>query len=97
MSTKYARNPIVEASAMSEESLLFNPGTSKFCLLNETAAFLWQQLERPATAEELAQALCIRFDGVDGDGAHRDVASWLDRLGALALVEPAAPAATALR
>ena len=86
MKTTYRRNPAVEASAMKEESLLFNPGTSKFCLLNETAAFLWEQLERPATADELASAVCNRFEGVAQDRAAQDVEVWLHRLDELALI-----------
>ena len=86
MTTTYRRNPAVEASAMKEESLLFNPGSSKFCLLNETAAFLWEQLERPATADELAAAICDRFDGVAPDRAAKDVEVWLHRLDELALI-----------
>jgi hypothetical protein len=86
MATTYRRNPAVEASAMKEESLLFNPGNSKFCLLNETAAFLWEQLERPATAEELAAAICNRFEGVERDRAAEDVTTWLHRLDELALI-----------
>ena len=92
MTTKYRRNPKVEASAMKEESLLFNPASSKFCLLNETAAFLWEQLERPATADELAAAVCARFDGVERDRAERDVETWLHRLDELALISADAPA-----
>jgi len=84
--TTYRRNPAVEASAMKEESLLFNPGSSKFCLLNETAAFLWERLERPSTADELARAVCDRFEGVARDRAEQDVQTWLRRLDDLKLV-----------
>jgi hypothetical protein len=42
----YRHNPAVEASSMKSESLLFDPSSRKFCLLNETATCVWERLER---------------------------------------------------
>jgi hypothetical protein len=42
----YRRNPTVEPSSMKSESLLFNPSSRKFCLLNETATCVWERPER---------------------------------------------------
>jgi uncharacterized lipoprotein YajG len=49
-------------------------------VLNETAAFIWDQLEEARTADEIAARLCESFDGVDGTEAERDVRSTLDQL-----------------
>ena len=86
MRKAYRRNPGVEASAMKAESLLFDPSANKFCLLNETAAVVWQRLETPATIEQLVTIVCQRFDGVDLAQAEKDVASLLRQLGELALI-----------
>ena len=84
-------NPKIEASAMKAESLLFDPGSNKFCLLNETAAFLWERLEQPATADQLAAAVCERFSGVVPSEAENDVQELLRRLDELALIAVESP------
>jgi len=75
-----SRNPDVDLAPMKNESVLFQPQTNKFCLLNVTAAFLWNQLERPCTIAELAQELCNHFDGVTIPDATRDVERTVDEL-----------------
>jgi hypothetical protein len=65
---------------MHGETVLYNPATRTFCVLNVTAAFIWDQLEEDRTAAEIAARLCERFDGVDGAGAERDVRDALNRL-----------------
>ena len=87
MEATYRRSPGIESSAMRLESLLFDPETNKFCLLNETATFLWERLETPATAAQLAEDLCGAFDGVETAEARRHVEELLGRLGGLALIE----------
>jgi hypothetical protein len=96
VSKVYRRNPRIEASAMKAESLLFDPSTNKFCLLNETAALVWQRLDTPVTAEQLVTIVCQRFDGVEPWQAEKDVASLLCRLGELALISEVDSATTTL-
>ena len=86
MSTTYRRNPRVEASALKAESLLFDPETNKFCLLNETAALVWEQLEQPTTAEQLVVIVCEHFGGVERSQVETDVGLLLHRLDGLALI-----------
>lgn len=50
-----------------------------FVQLNETAAFLWKQLETPKNVEELTAALLEEFD-VSQDEAEKDVAEFLEQL-----------------
>jgi hypothetical protein len=73
MTQVVSRNPAVDLAPMKNESVLFQPETNKFCLLNFTAAFLWNQLERPCTVSELAEKICGHFDGVTLQQAERDV------------------------
>lgn len=73
MNERYVRNPDVEMAPMRDECVLFNPSNSKFCLLNRTAAMLWQRLESPRTAEELAAELEGHFAGVSREKAVEDV------------------------
>lgn len=72
---------------MQQETILYDPSGNRFCLLNTTAAFLWERLTTPATIEELSDALCAHFHGVDKAAAERDVKKALDEFQALAVVE----------
>ena len=65
---------------MRDETVLFNPANNKFCVLNTTAACIWQALERPQTAEEIAVTVAKRFANVDLERARQDVERALDDL-----------------
>ena len=87
MAVTYRRMPSVEAAPMQDETVLFNPDTNKFCVLNASAALVWQTLETPQPAAVLANQLCEAFDGVSADQALRDVETALQQLQSLSLVE----------
>ena len=73
VAVRFQQNPKIEVAPMKSETVLFNPENNKFCVLNHTAAFLWQQLGEPRTAEDLAGELCTSFDGVSQSDTLRDV------------------------
>ncbi len=54
--------------------------------LNETGAFLWQQLQQERQPEELAAALLEEYD-VTPDQAATDVASFVGKLQEAGLLE----------
>lgn len=80
MSDRFARNPKVEMAPMKGETVLFNPANNKFCVLNATAAFIWQSLEQPRTLPEIASALAGHFANVDLERAERDAGLALAEL-----------------
>ena len=90
MSERFRRKPAVEAAPMQEETILYDPGSKRFCLLNATAAFLWDRLAEPVTADQLREALCGRFPGVDRAVAEQDVHKALQEFRTLAVVETVA-------
>jgi hypothetical protein len=65
---------------MQGESVLYNPGNNKFCLLNSTAAFLWGKLETPQSVQDLAECIESNFEGVDASSAQRDIEVALAQL-----------------
>src|SRR5437867_13104136 len=67
----YRRVATVEAAPMQDETILFNPATNSFCVLNPSAALVWQSLETPQPATVLASQLCEAFEGVTQDQARR--------------------------
>ena len=80
MTSLYSRNANVEAAPMKDETILFNPLNNKFCVLNATAAFIWQALEQPQAAEQIAAGLTNHFANVGMEQAQRDVESALAEL-----------------
>jgi hypothetical protein len=86
MSILYRRNPAIEAAPMQGESILFDPATNRFCLLNGTAAFVWERLESPATVTQLAAELGRAFEGPEPGRVEQDVQAALERFAELALV-----------
>jgi len=80
MASLYSRNPTVEFTPMLGEIVLFNPGNGKFCLLNATAALLWNELETPQTVQELAGSIESHFESVDTHQASRDIEVALSQL-----------------
>ena len=61
----YIRNGDIEAAPMLEETVLYSPSAKNFCMLNATAAVVWESLAQPTTFEQLAAAIRARFD-IDG-------------------------------
>ena len=83
MYVQVSRSPSVDFAPMKNESVLFQPKTNQFCLLNATATFLWTQLDQPRSVSELADRLCQRFDAVNMDDALRDVEKLVEELRSL--------------
>ena len=82
----YSRNAGVEAAPLQQETVLFNPATKNFSVLNETAAFIWGMLDGPRAVAEISTNLCAEFDGVDFENASEDVLQVLEHLVELELV-----------
>ena len=71
---------------MQDETILYNPATNKFCLLNGTAAFLWNQLESARSIEQLLDEVQRNFNGVDPQDAERDLRQALQQFSELSFV-----------
>ena len=89
--TRYLRNSAVEAAPLKDASVLFNPNTNKFCLLNSTMAFIWSRLEQEASADEIAAQVCRSFAGVSADQAGADVRQALEAMMELDLLVAVGP------
>jgi hypothetical protein len=92
MSTAYRRNPAIEAAPLQGESILFNPASNRFCLLNGTAAFVWDHLVKPATIEEISAEICRQFAAPAPEQVREDVRAALEKFAELELIaiEPTA-------
>lgn len=86
MHTCFQRNNVVETAPLQEEALLFHPRTNTFCVLNQTASFLWTCLVDPLTATQLADKLNQSFEGVKPADALEDVQRTLQEMQSLEFV-----------
>jgi hypothetical protein len=82
----YVRATGVEAAPMKDETVLFNPGNRKFCVLNVTAAMIWDILDRPRTLAEIVGSVCERYQGADPGQVEQDVQKALEELRGIACV-----------
>ncbi len=86
MAVRFLRNPSVEGAPLQNEVMLFNAATKKFCVLNASAAHIWERLAKPSTEDELIGALCEHFHGAGRASVEQDVKAVLGELEGLELV-----------
>jgi hypothetical protein len=86
VSTVYRRSPAIEMAPLQEETILFDPQNNKFCLLNRTAAFIWNQLATPASPDALGAKICESFSAVAPENAVRDARGALEEMRSLNFV-----------
>lgn len=66
--------------------MLFDPGTSKFFVLNRTMAFIWRRCDGAHTREAMLAGLQEEFRGVTSGSAEAELRQALDELVSLGLV-----------
>jgi hypothetical protein len=80
MSVRYQQDAAVEAASLQDEVILFHPEINQFCILNHTASVIWSRLAQPATGEEIAAEISVRFAGVTEVDALHDVEEALRQM-----------------
>ena len=86
MGNQFVRAAGVEMAPMKDETVLFNPANRKFCVLNVTAALIWDILDRPRTVPEIVNSVCERYRDADEGRVEQDVRKALDELRGIACV-----------
>ena len=81
--TRYVANEQVVVTDLGDELVVMEPTSGKMFSLNSSGRTLWQRL--PATAAELAEALCEAFEVSPAD-AQADSDAWLGALVQIGLV-----------
>ena len=82
---------IIASDFDGKEGLLLDTSTQRYHTLNETATFLWQEIERGRSVSEMTASLCAAFV-VDAEQARASVVAVLTRLESQSLVTRAAAA-----
>jgi hypothetical protein len=83
---KYQRNARVESAPMTDETLLYEPKSVKFCALNSTGAYIWERLEMPRSVPELADDLSTAYRLEDRSQVEQQLQSFLDEFVRLSFV-----------
>jgi len=76
----------VEVAPLEDGSILFDPSSKQFYMLNRSAAMLWEELENESSSDELAGKLCAQFPDLSMDDARRDVEQALNDLSEAGLI-----------
>ncbi len=76
---------IIASDFNGQEGLLLDTTTQRYHTLNETATFLWAEIERGITVADMANAMCRRFD-VEPQRARASVERALARLESQSLI-----------
>ena len=84
----WRRDPALPFQRMSDETVVVDPRTREVHLLNETAARIWELLERPCSVDELVRALGEEDDG-EPQSLRLEVEGFVAALGGKGLVTPA--------
>ncbi|HEX2827005.1 MAG TPA: PqqD family protein [Burkholderiales bacterium] len=82
----YVATAGLEAAPIQDGAVLYNLKTSKFIMLNKSAAALWTELATQQTHEQLAAVLQRAFTGVTPAQAERAAAQAVEDMQALEIV-----------
>ena len=83
LGTIYRRSAAIEMAPLQDETILFDPQSNRFCLLNRTAAFIWKQQATPVSSDAIGARICESFSGVALENAVRDASSTLQEMRSL--------------
>ena len=76
----------MEEAPLQGELMLFDPGTSKFFVLNGTMSFVWRRCDGAHTVERMLSDLPAEFQDVDPAAAAEDLRRAVAELDSLGLL-----------
>lgn len=76
---RYRQDSRLPYQEIEGQTVVVVPAKNELHVLDEVGTFLWTELSRFCSAEDLAQILCEEFD-VGPDQAKRDVDAFLETL-----------------
>jgi PqqD family protein of HPr-rel-A system len=85
-SDRFARVSSIRQRALEDDVVLYNPRTDAVSSLDSIGSLVWELLDEPATAEELAAGLSERF-GAEPDDVTADLLALFGALLASGLIE----------
>jgi hypothetical protein len=86
MHSAYVATAGLETAPLQDGAVLYDLKSSKFIMLNRSAASIWGELSTPRTEDHLIEHVCTTFPGVATSQARQGVSQVLKDLTALELV-----------
>jgi len=86
MHSAYVATAGLETAPLQDGAVLYDLKSSKFIMLNRSAASIWTELSTPRTEDHLIRHVCTTFPGVEATQARQGVSQVLKDLAALELV-----------
>ncbi len=83
---KIIRNEEVAFRIVKGEAVMLNPIDNQIHLLNETATYIWLELEKKHDIKDLLEAICEEFE-VERQAAQDDLLRYIDGLNQKGLIE----------
>lgn len=80
------RNPKIEEAPLQGELMIFDPGSSRFFVLNRTMTFVWRRCDGAHGVAEMVDELRDEFAEVDPATAEVDLKKALGELASLGLL-----------
>ncbi len=77
LNSKVKRHPKVITKKVNGQVFLLDPDTATVHILNETAGFIWEQMEKEVTIKEIVASLKSEF-AVENKQAEKDVLEYLN-------------------
>jgi len=87
--TVIQRNPDIIAAAVGEETILLNAVTWTYVHFNETAAKIWECLDRPRSVGEIVATLTADY-AIDADACAREVQEFAEGMSGRGFIQIAA-------
>jgi len=75
--TKYKQNPKVFTKKINGEIIIYNPISGKLHRLNEMAEFIWINLSKKTSTEEILNKIIQEYE-VDYKKVNQDIADFID-------------------
>jgi hypothetical protein len=82
---KYQRKGTVESAPLKDETILYDASTVRFCVLNDTASFVWNRLDAPRFFDDLLNEIVDVYH-VDDHAVEQDLEQVLNELTRLAFI-----------
>ena len=87
-SALWQKNPILAWRELDGEIVIISPNNSVLHELNETASFVWKQLDGRRSGAEIATSLAVQYD-VKAEDALGDIETLVEELASRQLLVPA--------
>ena len=76
---RYRQDDRLPCQELDGQAIIVVPAKSEMHVLDEVGTFLWTQLRKPRSTEDLTKSVCEEYD-VGPDLAERDVRAFVDAL-----------------